>query len=67
MSKDEILKDKMLKAYELVIADIAQDIGYVKGAQETTLSVLRGRVNEIKNVLFNDDIVLESLEESERS
>lgn len=55
-------KDEMLRAYELVIADIAQDIGYVKGAQETTLRVLRGRVHEIKEVLFNDDVVLHGLE-----
>lgn len=48
-------KEQILKAYELVIADIAQDIGYKPGAQETTLSVLRGRVNELVNVWFADE------------
>jgi len=48
-------QEEILKAYELVIADIAQDIGYIEGAQETTLSVLRGRVHELKNVWFADE------------
>lgn len=48
-------KEQILKAYELVIADIAQDIGYKPGAQETTLSVLRGRVNELVNVWFAEE------------
>lgn len=40
----------ILEAYEMVIADIAQDIGYIDGVQETTLSVLRGRVTELEEV-----------------
>ena len=40
----------ILEAYEMVIADIAQDIGYIEDVQETTLSVLRGRVNELETV-----------------
>jgi hypothetical protein len=40
----------IVEAYNLVIADIEQDIGYVAGVQETTLSVLRGRLYEINHV-----------------
>jgi hypothetical protein len=41
---------ELTKAYELVIADLKQDIGYAEGAQETALAVLRGRLNELKKV-----------------
>jgi hypothetical protein len=41
---------ELTKAYELVIADLKQDIGYAENAQETALSVLRGRLHELKNV-----------------
>jgi hypothetical protein len=41
---------EITKAYELVIADLKQDIGYAENAQETALSVLRGRLHELKNV-----------------
>ena len=41
---------ELTKAYELVIADLKQDIGYAENAQETALSVLRGRLYELKHV-----------------
>lgn len=48
MKKEEQME--ITKAYELVIADLKQDIGYAENAQETALSVLRGRLHELKNV-----------------
>lgn len=41
---------KLTDAYKLVIADIAQDIGYVKGAKETAISVLSSRLTELVEV-----------------
>jgi hypothetical protein len=49
----------LAEQYRNVIADLEQDIGYEEGAQETALSVLKGRLHEIENVLpdlFNEDI-----------
>ena len=49
----------LAEQYRNVIADLEQDVGYVEGAQETALSVLKGRLHEIENVLpdlFNEDI-----------
>lgn len=39
-----------LTAYEIVIADIAQDIGWVEGAQEEFMDVLKHRVYELTEV-----------------
>lgn len=41
---------ELTKAYELVIADLKQDIGYTENAQETALAVLRGRLHELNHV-----------------
>ena len=49
----------LAEQYRNVIADLEQDIGYVEGAQETALSVLKSRLHELENVLpdlFNEDI-----------
>ena len=49
----------LAEQYRNVIADLEQDIGYVEGAKETALDVLKGRLHEIENVLpdlFNEDI-----------
>ena len=49
----------LAEQYRNVIADLEQDIGYEEGAQETALSVLKGRLHEIENVLpdlFNEDV-----------
>jgi hypothetical protein len=48
--KKETKQMEITKAYELVIADLKQDIGYAENAQETALSVLRGRLHELKHV-----------------
>jgi hypothetical protein len=40
----------LIEQYKNVIADLAQDIGYVEGAQETALSVLKGRLHELEEV-----------------
>jgi len=45
------------EAYEYVIADLEQDIGWEPEALETALSVLKGRLHEIVEVhpkLFDD-------------
>jgi hypothetical protein len=49
----------LAEQYRNVIADLEQDIGYEEGVQETALSVLKGRLYEIENVLpdlFSEDI-----------
>ena len=48
--EEVIIVSKLTDAYKLVIQDIAQDIGYVEGAKETTLSVLSGRLTELVEV-----------------
>lgn len=40
----------IIDAYNAVIEDIAQDIGYAAGAQETALGVLKGRLYELQNI-----------------
>ena len=51
LKKEEvIIVSKLTDAYKLVIQDIAQDIGYVERAKETTLSVLSGRLTELVEV-----------------
>lgn len=44
------INKELIEAYYLVIADLAQDIGYEPGVQEATLSVLKNREWEILNV-----------------
>lgn len=41
---------KLVEAYEEVIKDIQQDIGYKKGVQETVVAVLQNRVYELNTV-----------------
>ena len=41
---------KLVEAYEAVIADITQDIGYKKGVQETVVDVLQNRIYELNTV-----------------
>jgi hypothetical protein len=41
---------ELSKAYELVIADLKTSTSYAESAQETALAVLRGRLNELKNI-----------------
>ncbi len=55
--KEEGVKivSKLTDAYKLVIEDIAQDIGYVKGAKETTISVLSGRLTELVEVWKHEE------------
>ena len=47
------MKKELIQAYYLVIADLAQDIGYEPGVQEAALTVLKGREWELLNV-WND-------------
>ncbi len=47
------MNKELIEAYNLVINDLAQDIGYEPGVQETALSVLKGREWELLNV-WND-------------
>ena len=42
--------NEIIQAYKDVIADLEQDIGYEEGAQETALSVLKGRLHELVHV-----------------
>jgi hypothetical protein len=53
--EEVIIVSKLTDAYKLVIEDIAQDIGYVKGAKETTLSVLSGRLTELVEVWKHEE------------
>jgi hypothetical protein len=55
--KEEGVKivSKLTDAYKLVIEDIAQDIGYVKGTKETALSVLSGRLTELVEVWKHEE------------
>jgi hypothetical protein len=55
--KEEGVKivSKLTDAYKLVIEDIAQDIGYVKGAKETAISVLSGRLTELVEVWQHEE------------
>jgi len=39
-----------LTAYDIVIADLAQDIGWEDGIKEQYIRVLLGRVSELRNV-----------------
>jgi hypothetical protein len=55
--KEEGVKivSKLTDAYKLVIEDIAQEIGYVKGAKETAISVLSGRLTELVEVWKHEE------------
>jgi hypothetical protein len=53
--EEVVIVSKLTDAYKLVIQDIAQDIGYVEGAKETTLSVLSGRLTELVEVWNHEE------------
>jgi hypothetical protein len=44
------MSKELIEAYNLVIADLSQDIGYKPGVQESALEVLKGREWELLNV-----------------
>jgi hypothetical protein len=44
------MNNNIIEAYEMVIADLEQDIGYIPGAHETAVSVLEGRKWELQNI-----------------
>ncbi len=48
--QEVIIVSKLTDAYKLVIEDILSDIGYVKGAKETTIAVLNGRLYELVEI-----------------
>jgi hypothetical protein len=48
--EEVIAMSKLVEAYEAVIADITQDIGYKKGVQETVVDVLQNRIYELNTV-----------------
>ena len=47
----------IVAAYETVIADLSQDIGFDPGVLDTVLSALNGRLHEITEVWPFFDIV----------
>jgi hypothetical protein len=40
--------EQLIKAYERVIDDLSNDIGYEPGVQEQTIGVLENRVRELE-------------------
>jgi hypothetical protein len=40
----------IIEAYEAVIADISQDIGYEAGVLEQTVAILKNRLYELENI-----------------
>lgn len=55
---------KLIDAYELVMADLAQEVGYDPDTKRTTLNVLSGRARELTELWPFFDIVSQ-LEEEE--
>ena len=55
---------KLIDAYELVMADIAQEVGFEEEVQRTVLNVLSGRAYELTEIWPFYEIVSQ-LEEKE--
>lgn len=54
--REEVVEvSKLTDAYKLVIEDITQDIGYVKGAKETAITVLANRLTELVEVWKHEE------------
>jgi hypothetical protein len=45
----------LLAAYDAVIRDLSNDIGYLPGVQEAALDVLNQRVHELSTVWSDDN------------
>jgi hypothetical protein len=54
--REEVVRvSKLTDAYKLVIEDITNDIGYVKGVKENALMVLANRLTELVEVWKHED------------
>lgn len=58
--------EKLTEAYELVMADIAQDVGYDEEIKTTIIGALKGRLYELTTVWPFFEIVSQLEEEGEQ-